>query len=658
MLDYIRKRTSGAFSIIIIGAIALVFIFWGIGGQDSGSPDDIKIDGQAISPALYYEMEENILEQLRAQNRQLTPEDQLSARQQALSNLITRVNVLTLARATGRRPSAEAVNLAVKSDERFKVDGRFSKRLYEETAPRLYGRPLAALEALIAEDQMINDAVSMIMGLAYAPSATVLEDFHFAQDQVAAKYVFFPAKAFSEGLSPDEAALTAFYEAEKEKWRRPAEVRLEYVEVKFADYADQVEASAEDLEDAYAEEKESLTAPEQVEVSHIMLRFPSLEPSEEEKLAVRLAAEAALLRAQGEDFVALAQELSQDSTTAAKGGSLGFIERGQSLPTIEEAVFGAIPPLPGQLVGPVETVFGYHLLKVGERRPARTKSFEEAKEELTALVVRRKARRLAVNRIEDLLEALPTTTSASNLKDTARSLGLEVAETEFFDGPDNAPPFFDGDPDKIKEATATPLSQTGRPVEGPESLIVYVPLERRDSFIPPLDDPEIRQAAVAAWIEARASELAAQAAEDFLKAAADQGWDAAETDLSAAAEQGRAETGQTPLLGRFRFFEAGPPVAAGEPLQLLEALLRLNRPGDVAPRPVPVESSEAPGFVVLSATAFEAADESTLTAADVESRQRFARGNLGRNAFNFWAGGRSAAVKLTLPPAIEAQLTQ
>jgi peptidyl-prolyl cis-trans isomerase D len=304
MLNLIRKRSSGALGILIIGAVALVFIFWGVGGRDSGTADDIKFDGHPVSQAAFAEANERILDRLRSQNSQLTEEQIVLTRRQTLSGLLERHNLLTLALATGRRPSVEAINVAIKSNPDFQTGGLFDRAKYEELAPRLYNRSLKAVEALYGEDQIATETADLVSGLSYVPSGSLLDDYHFTDDQVAANWVFFPAKVFAEGLSPEEADLMAFYELEKERWRRPAQIRAEYVEVKVEDYLDQIEVTQEDLDDAYLEEREE--KPEEAEVNHILFRFPNFDPSEEEKAEVRAAAEAALARARTEDFAELA----------------------------------------------------------------------------------------------------------------------------------------------------------------------------------------------------------------------------------------------------------------------------------------------------------------------------------------------------------------
>ena len=118
--------------------------------------------------------------------------------------------------------------------------------------------------------------------------------------------------------------------------------------------------------------------PEQVRASHILIKVePQADGSQ--KAAARKKIEKIQQRVQkGEDFAALAQELSQDPSSA-KGGDLGYFGRGQMVRSFEQAAFALMP---GEVSDIVETKFGYHLIKVIERKPETTIAFEDIKDRL------------------------------------------------------------------------------------------------------------------------------------------------------------------------------------------------------------------------------------------------------------------------------------
>ena len=123
---------------------------------------------------------------------------------------------------------------------------------------------------------------------------------------------------------------------------------------------------------------------EQIHARHILIRVQGsrvdLAPGQNDLTDAEALAKALDIRQkilQGADFADLARAESNDTGSNAKGGDLGFLSRGQTLPSFEEAAF-ALPT--GEISQPVKTAYGYHIIRVEERRP--TKSFEDLRPEL------------------------------------------------------------------------------------------------------------------------------------------------------------------------------------------------------------------------------------------------------------------------------------
>ena len=128
-----------------------------------------------------------------------------------------------------------------------------------------------------------------------------------------------------------------------------------------------------DLTSYYEKNPDQFKQPESVRASHILVIVPP-ESDVKTRASLKARAEAALKAAKaGQDFATLAQKYSQDGS-AQKGGDLGFFPRGQMVPAFETAAFALKP---GEVSDLVETQFGYHVIKVTDRRAARTVPFAE-----------------------------------------------------------------------------------------------------------------------------------------------------------------------------------------------------------------------------------------------------------------------------------------
>jgi peptidyl-prolyl cis-trans isomerase C len=144
----------------------------------------------------------------------------------------------------------------------------------------------------------------------------------------------------------------------------------------------QVSVSPEEVAAYYKEHPEMFQQPEQVHARHILMTAGA-DASAETKEAAKAKAEAARKRAlAGEDFAALAIEVSE-GPSAPKGGDLGFFTRQQMVAPFADAAFALEV---GGISEVVETQFGYHVIKVEEKRPAKTMTFDEVREPLTEML--------------------------------------------------------------------------------------------------------------------------------------------------------------------------------------------------------------------------------------------------------------------------------
>lgn len=131
------------------------------------------------------------------------------------------------------------------------------------------------------------------------------------------------------------------------------------------------------------------TEPGRARVRHVLIRAPEGSSRAEAKKRARRVRERIV---KGEDFAAVAKETSEDPTSAAKGGDLGEITRGGVVKEFGDAAF-SIPI--GDVSEPVETRFGYHILRVDQRTPERLRSLEECTDEIRGVLAGARADSLA-----------------------------------------------------------------------------------------------------------------------------------------------------------------------------------------------------------------------------------------------------------------------
>lgn len=173
-----------------------------------------------------------------------------------------------------------------------------------------------------------------------------------------------------------DAQITQWYADHGDDFRQPEQVSVEYVELLASQLPPPVAADEAALRARYEAEKVRFVAPEQRRAAHILIEAGS------DKAAARGKAQALAEQARaGADFAQLARENSADPGSKDSGGELGWVERGVMVGAFEDALFAMKT---GEIAGPVETDFGFHVLKLEETKGGEGKPFEEVREQLAA----------------------------------------------------------------------------------------------------------------------------------------------------------------------------------------------------------------------------------------------------------------------------------
>ena len=242
-----------------------------------------------------------------------------------------------------------------------------------------------------------------------------------------------------KGLHPTDEELKAFYERNKASYNNsiPEKRQIKYVVVDSSKIGSAVTVTDQDLQTYYDQHREEYRVPEQVKVSHILIKTPLPAPGakEDEKgiADARAKAEDVLKQVKaGGDFAKLAEKYSDDPGTAKTGGDLGWIGRGRTVPEFEKAAFSLAK---GQTSDLVKSSYGFHIIHIEDKQAAHVKTLAEVKSEIEEKVKQDKTARAT----EATANALLSQARTAGFDQAAAAKGDAVVTTDFFGRGDSLP---------------------------------------------------------------------------------------------------------------------------------------------------------------------------------------------------------------------------
>ncbi len=538
MLQAIREKLLGRFAVLFLGAIAVVFIFWGIDFRNAAVVYAAKVNGERVPVETVRRAWQDQLSRLQQMTRGELPEELMKAQQQALLNEFVRVTLLRQhAEDLGYRTSDALVAETIMSLPDLQVDGKFSRDRYA-AALRSQGRTETQFENELRQSLTIGQIQNGIALSAFVTPGELARRQALLGEQRQIDYVVLQAATFANQVALTEDDIRAWYESNQSRYMTPETVTLHYVEVTLDEVSRELEVTTEQLEAYYEEVKDRFESPERRRASHVLIATGD---GVDDAAALAEAESVAASARAGEDFASLAREHSDDPGSAQQGGDLGWATRGMFVGPFEEALFAMQP---GEIAGPVKTQFGYHVIRLEEVDPGQMRSFEEVRAELEQDFRRDRAASLFYQRTQDLADE--AFASLTELDSVAAALGRPIERIEGFSRQSGGGTL-GADRQVIEAAFSDEVLEQGHnsPLVtlGEDRALVLRVSDHRLPEPRPLD--EVRAEITAELSARKAQELAAERGESALvKLRGGSEWDAVVAELGAQAT-GRRFVGRT-----------------------------------------------------------------------------------------------------------------
>jgi peptidyl-prolyl cis-trans isomerase D len=295
-------------------------------------------------------------------------------------------------------------------------------------------------EELVKEDILQRKVSTLVTASASVTDAEVHQEYEQRNTKVKFDYAVLSKDDLAKSIHPTDTELKAFYDSNKQQYANsiPEKRKVQYIVLNTSNIAAQMPVSEQDLQAYYDQNRDQFRSPEQVKVSHILIKTPL--PGPDGKVdqkgvdAARQKAEDILKQIKGgANFADVAKKYSEDTDTAKNGGSLGWIERGRfPSPEVDKAAF-SLPK--GGTSGVINAGYGFDILHIDDKQDAHVKTLAEVKDQITPIIQQQKAQRTVDNMANTLLSLART----QSMEKAAASKNLQLVTTDYVSRADALP---------------------------------------------------------------------------------------------------------------------------------------------------------------------------------------------------------------------------
>ncbi|MGE5245677.1 MAG: SurA N-terminal domain-containing protein [Betaproteobacteria bacterium] len=536
MLDRMRRHKS--WLKWSLGLVCLAFIIFYIpdflrSGADAASADTIaSVEGQEITAGEFRRTYEAQLQAYRSAYGGNVSEQllkQLGVEQQILQQMVDERAALAEAERVGITVSDEEVRQRIFAMPAFQENGRFIGEERYQALLRMQRPPMtpAEFEDSVRRSLTVDKLRDSLTGWVAVADKDLEREYRRRNDKIKLAVVSFVADSFRPQANVSDAEIASYFDAHKADFKIPEKRKIRYLLIDVDAMRQKITVAPADVDRAYNDNIEQYTTPEQVRASHILLKTQGKDDA-----AVKAKAEQILKEAQGgADFAALAKKDSEDEATAKNGGDLDYFGKGRMVPEFDEAVFSMKP---GE-IRLVKTQYGYHIVKLVDRKPAVTKTLAEVRPQIVEQLAFERAQAQAADLAQSLEKDIST---PADLDSVAKKQGLTVQESGFFARDE---PILGLGPSPEASARAFDMKQgeVSGAIRTSRGFAFETVVARQDPYIPKLDEVKerVREAVVKEKTRElsrqKAAEVAAmlKSAPDFEKAAKAAGVEAKTTEL-------------------------------------------------------------------------------------------------------------------------------
>jgi peptidyl-prolyl cis-trans isomerase D len=377
MFDLFRSRDKAVriTLTVLLGLVALSMVTYLIPttGNDVGGTTDRTVVASVGKQDLTTQEVSKVVQGMM-QNRQMPRELAAIYVPQMIQQMISDRAMAYEANRLGIRVSADETENAIMDSlpPQIVKDGKVDSATLNAVLQQ-QGLTMNSLKDDTSRQLAINRLRQIVTEGVVVSPREIADEYHRKNDRVRLQYALLAPAKYQDQAEPTDAEIQTYYNAHKPMFQTPEKRSVAVVLIDPAKVNAGLALPTDDqLRKEYNAGLDKFRTPERVQARHILIKADASNDA-----AAKAKAENILKQIQaGGDFAKLAKDNSEDPGSAAMGGELGFIVKGQTVPEFEKSAFSLQP---GQTSGLVKTTYGYHIIQVEKHEQAHLQPFEEAK---------------------------------------------------------------------------------------------------------------------------------------------------------------------------------------------------------------------------------------------------------------------------------------
>jgi len=427
MLRLLRQNATNWLIKIILGAIVVVFVFWGVGSFREQRKDRVAlVNDETITLKEYRGAYNNILEQLRQRLGNNLNDDMikmLNVKSQALDMLIDKKLMLQEAVKLKLRVTNDELADTIRQIKAFQTNGNFDSQIYKNVLNQNRLTP-DEFEFIQKESIIIEKIRSFILSNVKISEQEAIEWFKWENKSVNVDFVLFEPGRYDD-INPTPDEISSFFEDSKEFYKADAMIKVRFLRFDPDAYGSVVKVTNEELQDYYENNIEKFKTQKTVGARHILIKLDQSSNPETVEKKRKAALDILKLAREGIDFAELAKQYSE-CPSKDKGGYLGEFKKNAMVKPFAEKAFQMKA---GEISEPVRTQYGWHIIKVEKVNEQTGVSFKDAQDNIRNNLVKERAKNLAYEEAEAVYDA---SFEGDDLTKNAEARGLNIVTTDFF----------------------------------------------------------------------------------------------------------------------------------------------------------------------------------------------------------------------------------